>query len=104
MSKLIRFFLVNLQSGEKQVEAYIDASRVVSWNRWKVPDDLTPGGAVHRSFRGKMLVTLNMEQGMTHWTDEDFDSVSARLLAARGQTAEADEHAAKFNEKSRLLV
>jgi len=92
MSKLIRFALVSLTSGETDLGGYVDSADVVSWNVWNISDELPPGGGIHRKMRGKSLVALNLRGGIAHWTTESFDEVSARILEARGQAAEAKTH------------
>lgn len=108
MSKLIRFALVSLTSGETDLGAYVDAAEVVSINVWNIGDELPPGGQIHRKMRGKSLVSLNLRGGIAHWTDESFDEVAAKLLEARGQTTEAKTHkdladGAKL-QRSRLAI
>jgi len=90
--KLIRFALVSLTSGETDLGGYVDASDVVSWNVWNIPDDVNAGPNIHRRMRGKSLVALNLRGGICHWTTESFDEVSAKLLEARGQAADAKAH------------
>lgn len=108
MSKLVQFALVSLTSGETELGAYIDSDEVVSFNVWNIGEELPPGGQIHRKMRGKSLVSLNLRGGIAHWTDESFDEVAAKLLEARGQTADAKHHkeladGAKV-EKSRFAV
>jgi hypothetical protein len=81
----LHFACVNIQTGEFEIPSYVDVTEIVSWNRWKVPDD--QAGGIHRGLRGKLIIVLNMKSGIAHWTDESFDSVSARILEARGQDA-----------------
>jgi hypothetical protein len=102
---LLHFLLVNTLSGETEIPGYIDVAELASWTRWKVPDDAPMGGpSPHRTLRGKFLISLNTKGGMTHWTDESFDSVSARILEARGQKDRAEIHAAaNAAEKAREL-
>ena len=88
----VHFSLVNIQSGETGIPGYVDVNEIASWNRWKVPDDLA--GGLHRSLRGKLIIVLNMKVGITHWCEESFDAVSARILEARGQKDRAEIHAA----------
>jgi hypothetical protein len=108
MSKLVKFALVSLTSGEIDLGGYVDSSEVVSFNVWNIGDELPPGGGIHRKMRGKSLVSLNLRGGIAHWTDETFDDVAAKLLEARGQSAEAKTHkdladGAKI-QKSRLAI
>ncbi len=103
---LLQFPLVNLQTGETEIPGYLDADNVISWNVWNVPSDLPSG--IHRTMRGKAIVCINLKGGLAHWTDDSFDSVSARILEARGQKDSAEVHvavhaAAKIN-KSRLAI
>jgi hypothetical protein len=90
----LQFPLVNLQSGKIQIPGYVDATEIISWNVWTVPDDAIGPAGIHRTLRGKEIVCMNMKGGMVHWTDDSFDSVSARLLEARGQKDRAEIHAA----------
>jgi hypothetical protein len=108
---LLYFEAVNTLTGETAIPGYIDVDELASWTRWKVPDDAGGGpGGVHRSLRGKLLISLNTKGGMTHWTDESFDSVSARILEVRGQKDRAEIHAAAHaaeqmnSKKSSLAV
>lgn len=89
---LIRFALVSITSGETDLGGYVDSAQVVSWNVWNIADDLSMGAGIHRKMRGKSLVALNLRGGIAHWTTENFDEVSAKLLEARGQTREAKTH------------
>ncbi len=102
---LLQFSLVNIATGETGIPGYVDVNEIASWNRWKVPDD-TPGGpgGLHRTLRGKLITTLNMKTGATHWSDETFDAVSARILEARGQKDQAEIHrAARAGEQTAEL-
>jgi len=92
---LLQFPLVNLQTGKTQIPGYVDVTEIASWNLWTVPDDAIGGPqGLHRSLRGKEIVVLSTKSGLTHWTDDSFDSVSARILDARGQKDRAEIHAA----------
>jgi len=88
----VKLLLVNTSSGEEHIPTYADANEISSWGPWVVPDPLPQG--MHRSLRGRTLVVLNFKTGMMHWCEESFDAVSARILAARGQDAEAKVHEA----------
>jgi hypothetical protein len=89
---VVKVLLVNTGSGEEHIPQYVDANEIVSWGPWLVPDSLPQG--MHRSLKGRTLVVLNFKTGMMHWCEESFDAVSARILAARGQEAEAKAHEA----------
>lgn len=88
----LKFLVVNTSSGEEHIPQYVDANEIISWGPWVLPESLPPG--MHRSFRGRTLIVLNLKSSHMHWCEESFDAVSARILAARGQEAEAKAHAA----------
>lgn len=106
MSKLLKFALVSLTSGEMDLPGYMDANEIFAWHVWNIGDDVAPN--MHRKMRGKTLVVLNTKPGAVQWTTESFDEVSAKILEARGQAKEAEAHkeladGAKL-EKSRFAV
>jgi hypothetical protein len=102
---LLHFQLINMQTGETDIPGYIEADAILSWNVWKLGDDLSQG--MHRTMRGKTIVVINVNNGigLAHMTTDSFDSVSARILEARGQKDRAEIHAAahasaKINKSS----
>jgi hypothetical protein len=103
----LQFPFVNVATGETGVPAYVDAEQIMVWYQWIIPDDL--GQGVSRKLRGKTLVVLVTKSGSQHWTDDSFDSVSARILEAKGQKDRAQLHAAAhaaelLKKKSPLAV
>ena len=106
MSKMIPIKFVSLQTAENDLPAYIDAAEIICISVWRIGDEVGPN--MHRKMRGKTLVTLMTKAGTMNWTEEGFDEVSAKILEARGQTADAKTHkeladGAKL-EKSRFAV
>jgi hypothetical protein len=102
---IVRFNLVSLTSGETSVSGYVDANEVFAWHEWKIEDG-QPN--IHRKLRGQTVVVLQMKAGAAQWTAESFDEVSAKILEARGQTADAKHHKELADgeklEKSRFAV
>jgi hypothetical protein len=88
--KLLRFALVSLTSGETDIPGYVDAGEIFAWHVWNIGDDVAPN--MHRKLRGKTVVVLQMKAGAAQWTLESFDEVSAKILEARGQSADAKAH------------
>ena len=101
----MRFALISLTTAET-IPGYIDANDIFAWHVWNVSDELAPN--MHRKLRGKTLVVLNTKPGAVQWTEESFDEVSAKILEARGQTADAKTHKELAEgarvEKSRFAV
>ena len=88
--KIIRLSMVNVVTGERGIPGFIDAATITKWYRWLVPDDFPvhQQSTPHRTLRGKRLIVIENTVGQS-WTDEDFHTLSARILSARGMEEEA---------------
>lgn len=86
---MVSLDFLNLQTGDDKVPGYLDAEQVLSWTAWKI-EELQPG--MHRSLRGKTLVTITTKAGSMNWTAESFHRVSAKLLRPLGHAELAAAH------------
>lgn len=97
MSKFLKFHLIDPQTGKPGDEAYVDSELIGSWQSMKTKHD-----------KPCTLINIKSGMGFAYQVNETFDEVSAKLLEARGQTADARIHkeladGAKL-EKSRFAV
>lgn len=93
----LKFQLINPQTGKPEDEAYVDAEQISTWQSMKTKYD-------------KPCTLINFKSGMgfAYQVNASFDEVSAKILEARGQSADAKVHkeladGAKL-EKSRFAV
>jgi hypothetical protein len=75
------FQLINPQTGKPEDEAYVDADQVSTWQSMKTKYD-------------KPCTLINFKSGMgfAYQVNATFNEVSARILEARGQSADAKHH------------